>query len=167
MGVPRDTRSIGDRIKNLEDLVDKLGGDLARVGLDPNGNPVFVADTETGIYRPRLAATTTTPGQSTTITSGTYVEGFTVAGRRQNSTWEIRFTTACDVGTTASIRAVISGTSTELIPPTDVGDGATDAAAWVVALPGAFDDHVSIQIQGLRASGAGNVKIRPTSVAGG
>lgn len=167
MGVPRDTRSIGDRIKNLEDLVDKLSGDLARVGLDPEGNPVFVADTETGIYRPRLAATTTTPGQNTTITSGTYVEAFTVAGRRQNALWEVRFTSTCDVGTTGSIRAVISGTSTELVPPTAVGDGATDLAVWTLTLPGAFDDHVSIEIQGLRASGVGNFKIRPTSVAGG
>lgn len=167
MGVPPDTRDQATRLKNLEDALDRLRGDLARVGLDPEGNPVFVAADDTGIYRPRLAATATTPGQVTTITSGTYVEAFTVAGRRQNATWEVRFTTACDVGTTASIRAVISGTSTELIPPTAVGDGATDAAVWVVALPGAFDDHVSIEIQALRASGAGNVKVRLTSVTGG
>lgn len=167
MGVPRDTRSLPDRVKNLEDLADRLSGDIARAGFDPDGNPVFVADTEAGIYRPRLAATLTTPGQNTTITSGTYVEAFTVAGRRQNATWEVRFTAACDVGTTATIRAVISGTSTELIAPTAVGDGATDLAVWTLTLPGNFDDHVAVEIQGLRASGAGNVKIRPTSVAGG
>jgi len=166
MGVPRDNRDPWVRLKDLEDLVDKLRGDLARVGLDPAGNAVFVADAAAGIYRPRLAATITTPGQNTTITSGTYVEAFTVAGRRQNGMWEVRFTSTCDVGTTGSIRAVISGTSTELVPPTAVGDGATDLAVWVITLPGSFDDQVSIEIQGLRASGAGNFKIRPTSVTG-
>lgn len=167
MGVPPDDRDPATRLKNLEDAVARLRGDLARVGFDPDGNPIFVADEETGILRPRLAATTTTPGQNTTITSASFVEGFTVAGRRQNATWEVRFTAVCDAGTTGQIRAVISGTSTELMAPVDVGDGATVSAVWVLALPGVYDDHVSVEIQGLRVGGAGNLKIRPYSVAGG
>ena len=62
---------------------------------------------------------------------------------------------------------MISGTSTELVAPTPIGDGATLNAVWSLALPGAYDDQVSVEIQGLRATGAGNLKIRPYSIAGG
>ena len=86
MGVPRDNRDPWVRLKDIEDRLDKVRGDLARVGLDPSGNSIFLADNETGILKPRLAATMTTPSQNITITSATYVEAFTVAGRRQNAT---------------------------------------------------------------------------------
>lgn len=176
MGVPLDNRSIAQRMKALESDMAKLRAQLATFGGDPDdqihdalGNLIFGADIDagSGILKPRLSATSTTPGNSTTITSASWVEAFTLAGRRQNATWEVRFQATCDSGTTGSVRAVIAGTSTELHAATAIADGDSYAAAWSLALPGAWDDYVLIEIQGERTSGSGNLKVRPYSVAGG
>jgi hypothetical protein len=176
MAVPRDKRDIGQRLKALEAAIARLRSDFAASGgepsdqiHDPLGNLIFGADIDagSGILKPRLSSTITTPGLSTTITATTWTEAFTLAGRRQNATWEVRFTATCDAGTTGSVRAVVAGTSTELHSPVAIADGDTLSAAWSVALPGAWDDYTLVEIQGERLTGSGNLKIRPYSVAGG
>ncbi|HEY2086240.1 MAG TPA: hypothetical protein VGH54_09475 [Mycobacterium sp.] len=176
MGVPLDNRTIAQRLKALESDMARLrallatsGGDPSTQLHDPLGNLIFGADIDagSGILKPRLSATPTSPGAATTVTSASWVEAFTLAGRRQNATWEVRFQATCDAGTTGSVRAVISGTSTELHAPTAIADGDSYAAAWSLALPGGWDDYVLIEIQGERTGGSGNLRVRPYSVAGG
>lgn len=176
MGVPLDNRTIAQRLKALEGDMARLRAQIATFGGDPDdqihdalGNLIFGADIDagSGILRPRLSATPTSPSSGSTITSSTWVEAFTLAGRRQNATWEVRFQATCDSGTTGSVRAVISGTTTELHAATAIADGDSYAAAWSLALPGAWDDYVLIEIQGERTGGSGNLRVRPYSVAGG
>jgi hypothetical protein len=176
MGVPLDNRSIAQRLKNLESDLARLRQALATFGGDPDdqihdplGNLIFGSDVDagSGILKPRLSSSLTTPGLTTTITSTTWVEAFTLAGRRQNATWEVRFNATCDAGTTGMVRAVLAGTSTELHAPAAVPDGDTLAGAWSLALPGAWDDYVLVEIQGERVTGSGNLRVRPYSVAGG
>lgn len=176
MGVPPDTRSIGQRLKDLEAAMARLRTDISNVTFDPDdqihdplGNLIFAADLAagSGILKPRLSATMSTPGFGTTVTSSAYVEAFSVAGRRQNAAWEVRFTATCDAGTTGSVRAVVAGTATELHAPVAIADGDTLSAGWSLSLPGAWDNYVIVEIQGLRATGVGNLRVRPYSVAGG
>lgn len=145
MAIPRDNSSLA-RIKQLEQELQRLRGYIANLG---------------------FPGTLTTPAQQATVTASTWVEVFTLAGLRQDSAWEVRFTAACAAGTTGQVRAVVAGTSTELQAPTDVGDGQTLQADWVITLPGAVDDYTVIEIQAQRTAGTGSFTVRPYSVAGG
>lgn len=176
MGVPLDNRTIAQRLKTLETGLANLRATIATFGgnpddqiHDPLGNLIFGADIDagSGILKPRLSSSLTAPSLTTTITSTTWVEAFTLAGRRQNATWEVRFNATCDSGTTGQVRAVIAGTSTELHAAAAVPDGDTYAAAWSLALPGGWDDYILVEIQGERLTGSGNLRVRPYSVAGG
>lgn len=146
MSVPRQTGTVAERLKSLEQELQRLRGYLAISGVD---------------------ATITTPASLVTVTSPTWVEVFTAAGPRQAGDWMLRFTAACAVGTTGQVRAVVAGTSTELMAPVDVLDGATLAAEWALSPPGDFDDYALVEIQAQRVTGAGAFTVRPYSVAGG
>lgn len=176
MAVPRADAKMWERVKDLEDGLRRLRADLVGGGVDPDdrildplGNVVVEVDLTAGqgLLRPRLSATITAPSAATTVTSATYVEAFTVAGRWQNAAWEIRFTASCDAGTTGSVRAVIAGAATELHAPVGIADGDTITPAWSLNLPGVWDDYVIVEIQAERLTGSGNVRVRPYSAAGG
>lgn len=176
MGVPLDDRGFRERFKKIETDLARLRSDIAGASSDPDdqihdplGNLIFGADLDagSGILKPRLSSTLTTPGMAVTVTSATYVEAFTIAGRRQNAAWEARFAASCQAGTTGSVRAVLAGTATELHAPVSIADGDSIAPAWSLDLPGAWDDYVVVEIQALRVTGSGNVTVRPYSVAGG
>lgn len=143
MAIPRDNSTLA-RLKNLEQELQRLRGYIANRG---------------------IPGTLTTPAAQVTVTSATWVEVFTLAGVRQNATWEIRFTAACAVGTTGQVRAVIAGTSTELQAPVDVLDGQTLQADWPLTVPGALDDYVVVEIQAQRVTGTGAFTVRPYSLA--
>ena len=146
MGVPVDNTGVGKRLKALEQEISRLRSFLATTGLD---------------------VTITTPANSVTVTSPTWVEAFTAAGPRQATNWLLRFTAACAVGTTGQVRAVIAGTSTVLQGPADVLDGGSLDAAWTLDPPGDFNDYVVVQVQAQRTTGSGSFTVRPYSVAGG
>lgn len=145
MAVPRNNDELARR-KQIEQELQRLRGYIANLG---------------------APGTLTTPANQTAITSATWVEAFTLAGARKDAAWEVHFTAACAAGTTGQVRAVIAGTSTELQPPTDVGDGQTLQADWSIALPGGVDDYTVVEIQAQRVSGTGSFTVRPYSVAGG
>lgn len=176
MAIPRDDQGFAARFRAIEEQIRRLRSDIASQSTDPDdqihdplGNLIFGADLDagSGILRPRLSATIVMPGLATTITATDWVEAFTLAGRRQNAAWEVRFNASCDSGTTGTVRAVIAGTDTELHAPANIADGDTLAAAWTLDLPGAWDDYLLIEIQGQRLTGAGSLRVRPYSVAGG
>jgi hypothetical protein len=176
MAVPRADAKMWERVKKLEEDLGRLRADLVGGGVDPDdqihdplGNLLVGADLDAGqgLKKPRLSFTITSPAAATVITSATYVEAFSIAGRRQNAACEVRFSASCDAGTTGSVRAVIAGTVTELHAPVPIADGDTITPAWSLNLPGIWDDYVIVEIQALRATGSGNVRVRPYSAAGG
>lgn len=146
MSVPENNTSVAKRLKVLEKDLAQLRAYLATTGLD---------------------VTLTTPANVVTVTSPTWVEAFTLAGPRQAVDWLVRFQAVCAVGTAGQVRAVVSGTSTELMAPTDVLDGSTLDAAWTLDPPGTFDDNTLVEIQAQRVTGTGSFTVRPYSVAGG
>lgn len=176
MGIPRADVSVGERLKALEAELLRLRASIASTGIDPDDKIIDPLDhvvvevdlaAGQGLLKPRLSATITGPNTGATVTSTTWVEAFSVAGRWQNAAWEIRFTATCDAGTTGSVRAIIAGTATELHAPASIADGDTLSAGWTLTLPGDWDDYVVIEIQAERLTGSGNVRIRPYSAAGG
>lgn len=144
MAIPRNNDELARR-KQLEQELQRLRAYIANLG-----NP----------------GTLTTPANQVTVTSATWVEVFTLAGLRQNSSWEIRFTATCEPGTTGQVRAIVAGTATELQVPVDVGDGQSLPADWVIPVPGAVDDYTVIEIQAQRTAGTGVFTVRPYSVVG-
>lgn len=176
MAVPRQDGTIGQRLKILEEeirvlrgLIGAGSGDTNGPIVDAQGNVIFSSDLDAGqgILKPRLGATITTPNLGTTITSATWVEAFSVAGRRQNASWEVRFNVVADSGTTGQLRAVIAGTTTELHAPVAVGDGENFLVGWTLDLPADWDSYVIVEIQAERLTGSGNIRVRPYSAAGG
>lgn len=176
MAIPRADTTPAQRFKALEDEIRRLRSEISGASTDPDdqiydplGNLLVGADLDAGqgLLRPRLASTITTPNSTVTITSATWAEAFSIAGRRQNASWEVRFTASCDAGTTGSIRAVVAGTATELHAPTGIADGDSISVAWTLDLPGVWDDYVVVEIQAERLTGSGNVRVRPYSAAGG
>ncbi|HEY3559669.1 MAG TPA: hypothetical protein VGL05_19505 [Kribbella sp.] len=145
MSVPTDNATAARRLKALEQEIAQLRGYLATTGLD---------------------VTITTPANTLTVTSPTWTEAFTLAGPRQATDWLVQFRATCASGTTGQVRAVISGTATELMPPVDVLDGATLDAAWTLDPPGDFDDQTLVEIQAQRTTGTGTFTVRPYSIAG-
>lgn len=145
MSVPVDNTSIARRLKALEQEIAQLRAYLATTGLD---------------------VTITSPASAVSVTSPTWVEAFTLAGPRQAASWVVQFRAVCAVGTAGQVRAVISGTATELMAPVDVLDGSTLDAAWTLDPPGAFDDQILVEIQAQRIAGAGSFTVRPFSVTG-
>jgi hypothetical protein len=145
MSVPTDNASVARRLKALEQEISQLRAYLATTGLD---------------------VSITSPASTVTVTSATWVEAFTLAGPRQAVTWLVQFRAVCAAGTAGQVRAVISGTTTELQTPVDVLDGATLDAAWPLDPPGDFDDQTLVEIQAQRVTGAGAFTVRPFSVAG-
>jgi hypothetical protein len=175
VAVPRDDNTIAARLKIVEEKLRRLGvgADFAtdpddRI-FDPQGELIFGADLDAGqgTLRPRLSATISTPALVVAVTSATWVEGFTVAGRQQNAAWEVRFSATCEAGTSGEVRAVLAGTSTLLHDPVAVPVGDTLTAAWTLDLPGNYDGYVVVEVQAQRTAGTGAVRVRPYSVAGG
>lgn len=166
--IPRDDDGThAARIKKLEEQLSALSRrDVTLV--DDNGGILLAAADAVGdgLTRPRLAATVTTPGMATAVTATTWVEAFTVAGRRQNATWEIRFT-ATATGTDGQVQAVLVADGTVLQAPVTVTTGTTFTAVWIIDLPGALDDYLEVQIQAQRLTGAGTVTVRPYGSQGG
>lgn len=176
MAVPRADISLGQRLKQLEEDLRRLRSDIAGASSDPDdkivdplGNEVVAVDLDDGqgLLKPRLSFTITTPNTGATITSTTWVEAFSIVGRRQNAAVEVRFTATCAAGTTGSVRAVIGGTATELHAPLAIADGDTLTAAWTIDLPGNYDDYLVVEIQCERLTGSGAITVRPYSAAGG
>jgi hypothetical protein len=176
MGVPVDNRSIAQSIKALETALARLRGEIASFGgnpddqiHDPLGNVIFAADIDagSGILKPRLGFTISTPSQATAVTATSWVEAFTVAGYRQNATVAVRFNVTAAAGSTGSVRAVVAGTSTELHAPVTIADGDTQAMAWTLTLPGNWDTYDLVEIQAERLTGSGTITVRPYSAAGG
>lgn len=176
MPIPRQDATIGQRLKQLEDELARLRGVMADGGsdaddqiTDPLGNLLFGADLDAGqgILKPRMGATITSPAAATVVTSTSWVEAFSIAGRRQNAAWEVRFAATCDAGTTGEVRAVLAGTATVLHAATPIADGDTLTGAWTLDLPGIYDDYVIVEVQAERLTGSGNIRVRPYSAAGG
>jgi hypothetical protein len=145
MTVPRRNVTVAERLKTLEQELGRLRSYLASAGVE---------------------ATISTPANSVTVTSATWVEAFSVAGPRQLVDWVLHFEAACAIGTTGQLRAVIADTSTVLHDVVDIADGATLAATWTLDPPGDFDDYTVVEIQAQRVTGAGSFTVRPYSVAG-
>lgn len=176
MAVPRADATIAQRLKRLEEELRRVRSEIAGASSDPDdkitdplGNEVVAVDLDDGqgMKKPRLSFTITTPNTGVTVTSTTWVEAFSVVGRRQNAAVEVRFNATCAAGTTGSVRAVIGGTATELHAPVAIADGDTLTAAWTIDLPGDYDDYLVVEIQAERLTGAGGITVRPYSAAGG
>lgn len=174
--IPRADAGYAARLKKLEEDLRRLRSDITSAGTDPDdkitdplGNEVVAVDLDDGqgLLKPRLSFTITTPNTGATITSASFVEAFSVVGRRQNAAVEVRFTATCAAGTTGSVHAVIGGTATELHAPVNIADGDTLTAAWTLDLPGNYDDYLVVEIQARVLTGAGAVTVRPYSAAGG
>lgn len=176
MPIPRQDATLAQRLKAVEDEIARLRGVAGAADtdaddriVDPAGNVVVEVDLDVGqgLKKPRLPFTITTPGNITVVTATSWVEAFTFAGYWQNAAAALRFNATTTAGTTAQVRAIIAGTATELHAPVTIADGDTASLAWSLDLPGGWDDYVVIEIQAQRVTGAGNVTVRPYSVAGG
>ncbi|MFC0622961.1 hypothetical protein [Kribbella deserti] len=176
MGVPTSDNSPMGRIKALEQQVKRLllqfpdQFDPDDQVHDAQGNLVMGSDIDAGVglLRPRLAWSTSTPASATVVTSTTWVEAYTVTGRRQNNRLEIRLSAAASgSGVTGQVRAIIAGTATVLPDTlTEVPDGDTVTPFWVIDVPGAYDEWVSIEVQAQRTSVSGSITVRPYGAQG-
>lgn len=175
MAIPTGDDSIGGRLKLLEDQYRRLAlrfpdqFDPDDQVHDAQGNLIMGSDIDAGVglLRPRIGWSTSTPASVTTVTAMSWVEAYTLTGRKQNNRLEVRFSAVTSgAGVTGDVRAIVSGTATVLHAPVSIPSGDSISPTWVLDIPGDYDDWVLVEIQCQRTSGSGSIAVRPYGAQG-